>query len=84
MVKAYVNNINDPAFITKQLIDYFIPTILQKAVDYENGVMAFKYEVPENYFQDGSWNLDWEQEIVAAQIALLLRYISRLPEFQMA
>ena len=84
MVKSYVNNSNDPAFITKQIIDFLIPTTLQKAVDYENGLMAFKYEVPENYFQDGSWNLDWEQEIVAAQIALLLRYISRLPEFQMA
>ena len=83
-VKAYVGNPNDATLITQRLIDYFIPTVLQSQTDYDNGVIAFKYEVPENYFQDGSWNLDWEQEIVGAQIALLLRYISRLPEFQMS
>ena len=71
-------------FITKRIIDYYIPTQLQSEQDYQNGVEAFKWEVPENYFEDGSWNLDWEQEIVGAQIVVLLRFISRLPEFQMA
>lgn len=83
-VQALVGNSNDPEFIARKLIDLFIPTALQSEKDYENGVTAFKWEVPENYFQDGTWNLDWDQEIVAAQIAFLIRYISRLPEFQMA
>ncbi len=83
-VQELVDNSNDPVFITQKVIDFFIPTQLQTEVDYDNGVMAFKWEVPQNYFDDGSWNLDWPQDIVGPQIAFLLRYISRLPEFQMA
>ena len=83
-VKVLVGTSNDPAFIAETVINFFIPTTLQSAVDYANGVVAFKWEVPENYFQDGSWNLDWPQEIVGGQIGFLVRYISRLPEFQMA
>ncbi len=83
-VQNLVNNSNDPDLITRRIIDFFIPTELQTEQAYANGVQAFKWEVPENYFEDGSWNLDWDQEIVGGQIAFLLRYISRLPEFQMA
>lgn len=83
-VQELVDNSNDPYFITKRVIDYFIPLELQSEQDYNNGVEAFKWEVPENYFEDESWNLDWDQEIVGGQIVFLLRFISRLPEFQMA
>lgn len=83
-VQSLVDNSNDPYYITRRVIDFFIPMKLQTEQDYENGVMAFKWEVPENYFQDGSWNLDWDQEIVGGQIAFLLRFLTRLPEFQMA
>lgn len=83
-VQSLVGNTNDPYVITKRVIDFLISKELQSEQDYENGVMAFKWEVPENYFEDGSWNLDWDQEIVGAQISFLLRYISRLPEFQLA
>jgi uncharacterized protein (DUF1800 family) len=83
-VQSLVGNTNDPYVITKRVIDFLISKELQSEQDYENGVMAFKWEVPENYFEDGSWNLDWDQEIVGAQIAFLMRYISRLPEFQLA
>lgn len=83
-VQSLVDNSNDPYFITNRIIDFFTPQGLQTNQDYENAVTAFKWEVQENYFQDGSWNLDWDQEIVAAQISFLLRFITRLPEFQMA
>lgn len=83
-VQNLVNNSNDPYEITKSVIDFFNSKELQTPQDYENGVMAFKWEVPENYFQDGSWKLDWDQEIVGAQIAFLIRFLTRLPEFQMA
>lgn len=83
-VQSLVDNSNDPEFITKRIIDFFISKELQTEQDYANGLMAFKWEVPENYFEDGSWNLDWDQEIVGAQIAFLIRFVSRLPEFQMA
>ena len=83
-VQSLVDNSNDPYFITNRIIDFFTPQGLQTNQDYENAVTAFKWEVQENYFQDGSWNLDWDQEIVAAQVSFLLRFITRLPEFQMA
>ena len=83
-VKGLVNNSNDVEFITRTIIDYFVPTSLQTQQDYDNGVTAFKWEVPENYFEDGSWSLDWPPDIVGPQIAFLIRYVSRLPEFQMA
>jgi len=83
-VKELVGSSSDPVFITETVINFFIPTTLQTDVDYANGVMAFKWEVPENYFDDGSWSLNWPPEIVGGQILFLIRYITRLPEFQMA
>lgn len=81
--KDISNNANDPALITQLIIDYFIPGGLQSPAYYEQATMVFKAGIPENYFMDGSWNLDWEEETVAAQVAFLIQHISRLPEYQL-
>ena len=37
--------------------------------------------IPENYFEDGSWNLYWDE--VPYQIVNMLYYLVKLPEFQL-
>ncbi len=84
LAKGLSDNSNDPEFVTEVIIDFFIPQGLQSPEEYAKATTVFKWEVPENYFQDGSWNLDWEENIIVGQMYYLLRHISRLPEFQLA
>ena len=73
---------NDPALISKAIIDYYIPVQLSDAaVEYKEGLTIFKRNVPSNYFDDGSWNLSWET--VPDQVYDLLNYIITIPEFQL-
>ena len=72
----------DPAFTTQEVVDYFLPNGLQYTQDYERAIQAFKWEVPQNYFDRGEWNLGWDT--VPAQMASLLYHIIRLPEFQLS
>jgi hypothetical protein len=74
------NNSKDPVVITTALVDFFTgqtldPIYASAAVDY------FKAGIPEGYFTDGSWNLSWDE--VPDQIVNLLKYLARLPEFQL-
>lgn len=74
------NNSNDPAIITAALVSHFTgqqldPVYLQAAI------INFKAGVPENYYDDGSWNLSWNE--APYQIINLLLYLVRMPEFQL-
>ena len=71
---------DDVVLTTEGIVDFFIPNGLHDPADYEQAVLAFKWEVPENYFEDYSWNLEWNT--VPAQMLNLLRHMSTLPEFQ--
>jgi len=73
---------DDPAKVTRAIVDYFLPRGLQRIEDYRRATDVFKYEIPQNYFDEGLWNLYWE-DTVPAQTALLLDHIIRLPEFQL-
>lgn len=75
------NNDENPEMITQQIVDYFVPNGLQTAAQYEQATDVFKWEVPQNYFDDGLWNLSWE--FVPVQVALLLQHIGKMPEFQL-
>ena len=81
LAKLHADNSNDPYFITRQLVDFFLPQDLQSELDYDIATVVFKADVPQNYYDDGTWNLDWET--VPEQVALLLEHIARLPEFQL-
>ncbi|MBK8517535.1 MAG: DUF1800 domain-containing protein [Saprospiraceae bacterium] len=72
---------NSPTIICNAIIDHFLPNGLQKTVDYEDALVVFKAEIPENYFQSGQWNLDWEY--APAQVLYLINYLANLPEFQL-
>lgn len=72
----------DPALVTQAIVDFFIPRGLISPEHYEAATVAFKYEVPQNYYDNNTWNLYWDT--VPAQVALLIRHISRFPEFQLS
>ncbi len=74
-------NSNDPAFITSTIIDYFMSKTLFTSMDYEIATDILKWEVPENYYEDGSWNLSWDS--APYQVLLLIHHIFRMPEFQL-
>lgn len=72
---------NDAALVTKSIVDFFMPLGLQRQVDYDRATLTFKADIPSNYFDDGTWNLYWDE--VPGQVGLLLDYLARIPEFQM-
>lgn len=73
-------NSNDPDVITKSIIDLFVPKELHTVADYDIARDIFKYNIPQNYYDDNSWNLYWETG--PYQIFLLLSHLVKIPEFQ--
>jgi hypothetical protein len=71
---------NDPAVITQALAEYFLNQSIPPQ-QLETAVLYFKGEIPENYFEDGTWSLYYGE--VPEQIANLLTYLIRLPEWQL-
>lgn len=74
-------NVNDPALVTRKVVDYFLPTELHTPEIYERATQVFKVDIPSNYFDDGSWNLNWDS--VPWQMTSLIIYLTRIPEFQL-
>ncbi|MEM9260087.1 MAG: DUF1800 family protein, partial [Bacteroidota bacterium] len=71
----------DVEIICRDLIDYFLPQGLQFDEDFAEALVTFKGEVPPDYFVNGNWTIDyWALPI---QVSGLLRYLVRLPEFQL-
>ncbi|GAB4488463.1 MAG: hypothetical protein OHK0019_04800 [Saprospiraceae bacterium] len=74
------NQSNDPVVVTTALVEFFTGQTLDP-VHLQAAVGHFKAGIPENYFLDGSWNLFWDE--VPEQIINLLKYLIKLPEFQL-
>lgn len=72
---------NDPALITRSIIDFFMSRPLHTATDYDIAITVFRWEIPDNYYDDGIWNLGWDA--APYQVLLLLFHISTMPEFQL-
>jgi len=72
---------NDPAVITQIIVDHFISKGLQTPVDYAVATDVFKDEVPQNYYDNGLWSLQWGT--ASYQVFVLLLHIIKLPEFQL-
>ena len=81
LARDLTNDSNDPAFITQVLVDHFVPKELHSPEDYITATDIFKWEIPQNYYDDGSWNLSWSS--APLQVSLLLKHIARMPEFQL-
>jgi uncharacterized protein (DUF1800 family) len=72
----------DPFYITRVISDHMLAKGFVNDIEYDRATSVFKSEVPENYFEDGTWNLDWD--IAPAQVALLINYLVRQPAFQLS
>ncbi len=72
---------DDPENVVRKIIDYLLPNGLQFDLEYEEALTVFKAEVPQNYFDSGQWNMQWEYAPV--QIFLLITHLATLPEFQL-
>jgi len=75
------NDSNDPVYITQVVVDHFLSKELHTAADYDIATDIFKWDVPQNYYDDGIWTLSWET--APFQMYLLLNHIARMPEFQL-
>ncbi|NND62460.1 MAG: DUF1800 domain-containing protein [Flavobacteriaceae bacterium] len=75
------NDSNDPEFITQVMVDHFVSKPLHSANDYVIATDIFKWDIPQNYYDDGTWNLSWSE--APYQCYLLLVHIARMPEFQL-
>ena len=80
LAQTLTNDSNNPAVITSALVEFFTGQPLE-AVHLQAATINFKANIPENYFQDGSWNLYWDE--APYQIVNMLYYLVKLPEFQL-
>jgi len=74
------NNSNDPYIVSRSIIDRFVPKELHTLTDYTNAGDVFKANIPQNYYDDGLWDLYWDQ--VPYQVVLLLLHLAKMPELQ--
>ena len=75
-------NSNDPAIVAISIVDKFLANGFYNMSSYEAATDVFKWEIPENYFDNGYWNLSWEEAPI--QVAVLIQFLVRQPEFQLS
>lgn len=66
--------------IVKGIVNFFTSKNLVFEIEYQDAIDEFKGDVPENYFEDGTWNLNYPT--LYYQVYSLLTHISKMPEFQ--
>ncbi len=81
-MKDVTGNSNDVEFVTKTLVDYFLVEGLYTQSDYDKMLIKFKGDIPENYFEQGLWNLDWDN--VQWQFYLMMEEFKMSPDINLA
>lgn len=81
LAKTLSNDANDPYLVAQSVLDHFLPNGMQDLMAYEEATDIFKEPVPQNYYDTGAWNLDWDT--APLQVFNLLNYLIRVPEFQL-
>jgi len=74
-------DISDPLDIVIVMSELLVGRSLEQDL-IDVGVLHLKGSIPENYFQDGSWNLYWEE--APDQLLNLYRFFNQLPEYQLS
>ena len=75
------NDSDDPYVITKAVVDFFNSKELFTQEDYQTATSVLKWEIPQNYYDDGIWSLNYPT--APYQVFLLLNHMTKLPEFQL-
>lgn len=81
LVQEATDATQDVELVCEDLVRYFIPKGLQYAATFEAALLNFQGEIPQNYFDDGTWTVDYYA--TPFQLAGLLRFLNQLPEFQL-
>lgn len=71
---------SDPVEVTRVLTAHFLNRELDPDL-LEVAVLHFKGDLPENYFEDGTWDINFGD--LPEQILSLIIYLMRLPEWQL-
>ncbi|MBK9108008.1 MAG: DUF1800 family protein [Saprospiraceae bacterium] len=79
-LKTLSNNSSDPDPIVRAVIGYFFTATLPEEI-IESAIGVFKASVPLNYYNDGTWTLNYVS--VPNQFINLMNYLVTLPEFQL-
>ena len=81
LARALSSDSNDTFVITKAVVDFFNSKELFTQADYQVATSVLKWEVPQNYYDDGIWSLNYPT--APYQVYLLLNHLTKLPEFQL-
>lgn len=81
LAQFLVGNSNSPEVIARALTDHFISRGLLSETAYETAIEVFKWDIPQNQYDTGEWSLN--TFTVPWQLVLLMRHLTRLPEFQL-
>lgn len=74
-------NETDYVKVVKGIVNHFLSVELSSDADYNDAINIFKGNVPDNYYEDGTWSLDYHT--VGDQVyGLFYNYIIITPEFQ--
>ena len=71
----------EPYAIVNALKDFMFCPYEMKEEERLEAIAVFMGEVPENYFEDGTWNIN--DDSVPRQVYDLMRFFITLPEFQL-
>ena len=71
----------DPKIIVDKLKQFMFCSYEIKAVERLDAINIFKGDIPDNYYDDGTWDLSYES--VPNQVYNLILYFISLPEFQL-
>ena len=75
------NSEKNPGVIVDKLKEFMFCNFQIKSEERLDALNIFKGDVPENYFEDGTWNLSYES--VPKQVYDLILFFISLPEFQL-
>lgn len=81
-MKDATGNSNDVTFVCKTLVDYFLIEGFYTVSDYDKMLIKFKGDIPQNYFDQGLWNLDWDN--VQWQFYLMMEEFKMSPDINLA
>ncbi len=79
--KDLSNDSIDPYYITQVVINRLMSKQLHSITDYDIATDIFKWEVPQNYYDEDLWSLGWPS--APYQVFLLLKHVATIPEFQL-
>ena len=59
LVRKITDEDLDVEIVCRDLVHYFLPKGFQFESDYEGALISFKGEIPGNYFEDGTWDINY-------------------------